>query len=310
VKHLERWVDEELISRAEAEAILRFETRGEVRPHRISLVTEAIGYVGAALLLTAGMTLASRYWEDADELSRITVLALATALLIGVGWGLRASQEPAIARLCGVLWAMGTGTAAGLGAVIAVDVANSNGRIPGLVSALVATAFAIPLYLARRKALQHLALFASGFFVVVAAFAEMRGQGVAIWAFAAAWLLAGWRHLLAPDRAAFAAGSLGVLIGAQALADQSNAGLWLGLATAGALLAGSVVVHERVLLGFGVVGLFVFLLGTIQEYFGGGGMVAGLAIAGVAVLIIALLVARRTARQQMGPGGQHPTPAV
>lgn len=308
-KHLDRWVDEELISRAEADAILRFEVRHEVRPHRISLVTEAIGYVGAALLMAAGITLASRFWDDADELSRITILAILTAILIGLGWGLRASLEPAIGRLSGVLWVLGTVTAAGLAGVIATDVAGAEGRVPGLASALAATVVATPLYIARRSALQHLALFVSGLFVVAMSFAETDAQGPAMWLYSAAWLAAGWKHLLEPQQTASVAGAFGMLAGAEALASVNRAGLWLGLATAVVLLAASVMSRERVLLGFGVVGLFLFLLRTIQEYFGGGGMVAGLAVAGVVVLVVALMIARRTARQQMGGGGK-PRPAV
>lgn len=313
VKRLERWVDEELINRAEAEAIIRFETRGEVRPHRISLVTEAIGYVGAALLLAAGLTLASRFWEDAEALAKITILAFLTALLIGMGLALRASQEPAVGRLCGVLWVMGTLTTAGLVAVVAADVADAEGRVPALASALAATAVAIPLYAARRKTLQHLAMFLAGLAVLTAASVDSDGagaQGVAIWVYSFAWLAAGWKELLTPQRTAFVAGSFGTLMGAQMLADQSEAGLWLGLVTAVALLAGSVLGRERTLLGFGVVGLFIFLLRTIQEYFGGGGMVAGLAIAGIAVLVVALVIARRTARRQLGGQGEHAHPAV
>lgn len=312
-KRLERWVDEELISRAEAEAIIRFETRGEVRPHRISLVTEAIGYVGAALLLAAGLTLASRFWEDAEALAKITILTFLTILLIGLGWALRASPEPAVGRLSGVLWVMGTVTTAGLVAVIAADIVDGEGRIPALASTLAATAVAIPLYAARKKTLQHLAMFAAGLAVLVAASVDSDGagaQGVAIWVYSFAWLAAGWRDVLPPQRAAFVAGAFGTLMGAQTLADESDAGLWLGLVTAVVLLAGSVLGRDRALLGFGVVGLFIFLLRTIQEYFGGGGMVAGLAIAGIAVLVVALVIARRTARQQMSGPGEHPHPAL
>jgi len=48
-------VNRALITRAEAEAIARFEQPGAPEPHRISLVTEAIGYVGAALLFVVDM---------------------------------------------------------------------------------------------------------------------------------------------------------------------------------------------------------------------------------------------------------------
>ena len=301
-EHLERWVDEELISRAEAQAIARFEQQGETEPHRISLVTEAIGYVGAALLFAAGASLVSRFWDETDEVARITVLAIATAVLIGLGWAFRASAEPAVGRLAGVLWVAAVATTAGLAAVIAVDVANTEGRVPGFTAGMTATAVAVPLYLMRRKALQHIALFLSATLVVASAFLveESSVPAFAVWVFAAAWAVAGGIGLLPPDRAAYALGSFAMLMAAQSIADTTDAGLWLGLATAGALLAASVVRHERVLLGFGVVGLFMFLMRTIQEYLGGGpAMAAGLAVAGFAVIVVALVLSRKTARDRM-----------
>lgn len=301
-KHLERWVDEDLISRSEAEAIARFEQRGEVRPHRISLVTEAIGYVGAALLLAAGATLTSRFWDDMDELARITVLAIATLVLLALGWVFSSSPEPAVGRLGGVLWVGAVGSAAGLAAVIAVDVGNAEDRIPQLVAGLAATAAAVPLYVLRRKALQHIALFLGATLAVGSAFLveESPTAGYAVWVFAAIWIVVTWFGLLPPERAGFALGSLAVLISAQTVAVVSEAGLWLGLAASAALLAASVVRHERILLGFGVVGLFGFTMGTIQTYLGGGaGTVAGLAVAGFVVIVIALLLSRRTARREM-----------
>lgn len=302
VKRLERWVDEELISRSEAEAIATFEQRREAKPHRISLVTEAIGYVGAALLLAAGATLVSRFWDEMDELAHVAALAVATLVLLGLGWAFRTSAEPAVGRLAGVLWVGAVGTAAGLAAVIAVDVANAEDRIPRLAAGLAATAVAIPLYLLRRKALQHIALFLGATLTVGSAFLieESPAAGYAVWAFAAIWVVVAWFGLIPPERAGFALGSLAMLMAAQAVAGVSHAGLWLGLAASAALLAASVVRHERILLGFGVVGLFGFTMATIQTYLGGGaGTVAGLAVAGFVVIMVALLLSRSTARRQM-----------
>lgn len=299
-RYLERWVEEELISRSEADAILRFEASGRSEPHRISLATEAIGYVGAALLLAAGAVLLSRFWDDMDTLAHVAILGACTAALIGLGWAFRSSAEPAVGRLAGVLWVAGTGTAAGLAAVITLDVANADERVPAFVAGLTASIVAIPLYTARRKALQHAALFAGAWVATTATFGGNLARGLAMWTFAAAWAAIATTTLLPPERAGYALGSAGMLVGAMVVTDASNVGLWLGLVTAVALLAASVLLHERVLLGFGVAGLFVFLLRTIGEYLGGGpGMAVGLAAAGFAVLLGALLLSRRTARRQM-----------
>lgn len=301
LQHLDRWVDEDLISRSEAQAIARFERAGEARPHRIPLVTEAIGYVGAALLLAAGATLLSRFLVDAGELAKITVLSIGLVILIGLGWAFRAAAEPAVGRLGGVLWFAAVATAAGLAAVFAVDVVHTEGRVPGLCAGLAATAVAVPLYVLRRRALQHVALFAGATLAVGMAFGieDSIVPGLAVWTFAGAWAVAGGLGMLPPERAAYALGSAAMLFSAMAVADVSDGGLWLGLATAGALLAASVIQHDRVLLGFGAVGLFVLLIRTIQEYLGGGApMALGLAGAGFVVLVGALVISRRTVGRQ------------
>jgi hypothetical protein len=302
-KHLERWVDEELISRAEADAIARFEARGQVAPHRISLITEAIGYVGAALLFAAGWSLLGRFWEDMDELARIAVLTIATLVLLGLGWPFRASAEPALGRLAGVLWVGAVATAAWLAGVIAIDVGDWNGRVPSAAAGLTATAVALPLYAIRRKALQHVALFGAATWGVAAVFLveDSVVPAVAVWVFAAAWTVGALLRLLPPERAAYGLGGAATLIAASIVSGVSDAGLWLGLATSAGLLVASVIKRQSVLLGFGVVGLFVFLVRTLQEYLGGGaGMAFGLAVSGLVVLAIALFLSRRTARRPMG----------
>jgi hypothetical protein len=239
--------------------------------------------------------------EATDALVHVTVLAIATAVLLGLGWSFRASVEPAAGRLAGVLWVAAVLTTAGLAGVIAVDVANTEGRVPGVAAGLAALAVAIPLYAVRRKALQHIAVFLSAALTIGSVFAVQDSwlPALAVFIFAAVWAIAGGRGSLPPERTAYALGSFAMLVAALNIAGTSHGGLWLGLATATGLLVASVLRHERVLLGFGAVGLFVFLLRTIGTYFGGGaGMAIGLAGAGLLVLVVALVLARRTGRQQ------------
>lgn len=299
LEHLERWVGEELITRNEADAIARFEHRAEPSARRIPLVTEAIGYVGAALLVAAGSALAARFWDELPGAGRLAVLATVTVLLLGLGFAFRGSAEPAFGRLAGVLWLGGTVAAGGTAATAGVIVADLDGREAAIAAGLGAIAVAVPLYAIRRAALQHLALFGAGTLAVGSIFGipDSVAPGVAVWAFGATWTAAGQTGRLPPTRAASALGSLTALIAALTIAATADAGLWLGLATAAALLAASVLRHDRVLLGFGVVGLFVFVLDTVARYLGGGaGMAIGLAGAGLAVLAAALLLARRGAR--------------
>jgi hypothetical protein len=91
---------------------------------------------------------------------------------------------------------------------------------------------------------------------------------------------------------------VGVLAGAEAIAinffESPDAfGLILGLASAVVLLYLSVRLSEMVLFGFGTVGLFVFVLHFIGEYLADGlGGPAALLIAGIALLLVALVAVR------------------
>ena len=110
-EHLERWETRSLISRKEAEAIRAFE-RAEAGPaRRVPLVTEALGYLGAALAMAAFVALALPRWTDLLPAWRLAILAVVTVLPLAAGWPMRANDEPATQRLAGVLWTL---SAAGL----------------------------------------------------------------------------------------------------------------------------------------------------------------------------------------------------
>jgi hypothetical protein len=290
-KHLERWVDEELISRAEAEAISTFEQRGEAQPHRISLVTEAIGYVGAALLLAAGASLASRVWEDTDELARITVLAIATAVLIWLGWAFRASAEPGRppGRRCG---SRRSGPRPG-SRRSSPSMSRTRARPPFTRDR---GARSPPLYLVRRKALQHIAVPRRRPHGSVSSSSTSRRAGVRGVGLAA---MDGGGLGVLPPSAGLRARVVHDADGGANVAIRTDAGLWPGSrpprrcsprASSGATgcCSGSA---SSGCSGFDA---------TIQTYLGGGaGTVAGLAIAGFVVIIVALLLSRSTARRQM-----------
>ncbi|MGH2579340.1 MAG: DUF2157 domain-containing protein [Actinomycetota bacterium] len=86
------------------------------RQGRISLLTEAVGYVGAILVLAgAGVAIAQR-WEDLTDGARLGLVAGLTLFFLGVGYFTRRSTEPAYIRLTSVVWLIGT---AGIAATLA-----------------------------------------------------------------------------------------------------------------------------------------------------------------------------------------------
>ena len=109
-----------------------------------------------------------------------------------------------------------------------------------------------------------------------------------------------------PSTHGLRAGRVGVLGGSQAGAIEffENPGGWglaIGLISATVLLYLRVSFAEVILLGFGIVGLFIFLAQVIGEYLadGIGGPLAVMA-AGIALLLLALVAVRLRDRTKMG----------
>ncbi|HEX9311548.1 MAG TPA: DUF2157 domain-containing protein, partial [Actinomycetota bacterium] len=69
-RHLDEWVRASLITEAQADAIRAFEDRKAPRAS-VALITEALGYLGAALAAAAAAVLVGRSWNDASSGLRI-----------------------------------------------------------------------------------------------------------------------------------------------------------------------------------------------------------------------------------------------
>jgi tetrahydromethanopterin S-methyltransferase subunit F len=130
-----------------------------------------------------------------------------------------------------------------------------------------------------------LSILAGGLFVSAAAI------GTAIWCIGFAWILMGWRDLLVGRDATLTIGTVAALFGVTMI--PASAGLWIWLATSAALIGVSVALRQGPMLGLGGIGLFVSTTLTIQHYVQGTtGVAIGLLVAGIAMLVLALLVSR------------------
>lgn len=157
------------------------------------------------------------------------------------------------------------------------------------------------LYRYRRTSLQQIAV-AGGVAFVCGGLSDLAGGddwfGLLLWLAGVGWIALTRVAILTPARTGFALGAVGVLGGSQAVAVEffespEGWGLALGLTSAMALLYLSVSFADTVLLGFGIVGLFLFLVQIIEEYLADslGGPLA-LLLAGVVLLLVALLAVR------------------
>jgi len=297
---LERWTDAGLITAEQARAIRASEKQDGHAPRATPSIAEVIAYIGAIFALSAVAFIASRVWEDLAVGAQLGLLALATSVFWVGGWWVQGGRNPVRERLATVLWFISAGGLGWFADVIATDVWDiDNGY--ALIIGLTLSVYAGLLYYYRRTSLQQIAL-AGGVGFLCAGLSDIIGGddwfGPFLWLAGAGWVALTRSGLLTPRRTGFALGGVGVLVGSEAIAfnffDSPDAfGLILGLASAAVLLYLSVSFSEMVLLGFGTVGLFIFVLQIIGEYLGDGiGGPVALLIAGIALLLVALVAVR------------------
>jgi hypothetical protein len=306
-RRLDIWVSERVISRADADAIVAFETRRTPVPggHGVTPVTEALAYLGAALAIAAGGTVLGGEWDGLSTVGRIAVPGTIWLVLFGVGWSIRGATSPSRVRLARILWFLSAAALTWTVGSVVVDGFRAE-RWPVWGGAAVVL-FAGALYLARPSTLQQLALV-GGLILLAVGLAEdsWTAMGVAFWAVGAAWILLGWRRLLVEPGSASTVGSLLVLVGALLIsAEHEEVGAWFSVLTAAGLIGVSVGIRHTSMLVLGAFGLFFSTFGTIQQYVEGTtGIAIGLLVAGVVVLALALIVSRLTSpsRWRIDPG--------
>ncbi|MGH8975248.1 MAG: hypothetical protein ACRD0C_18850 [Acidimicrobiia bacterium] len=276
------------------------------RRHRVlPLVAEALGYVGGTVAFSGAAAATSTFWADLVPGAQVALLALVTGLLLLAGAGVPSGEQahPALRRLGSVLWFLSGAAFAGTVGLgldeFLFDVWFDAGHANFVATAAATAGYAGALWWFRRRSLQQIGSYAAVVATVVAVLAapdhppSSAWFGLAIAGLGAAWAVLGWGGLLRPERTALVLGSLGVLAGAEVIAFESGWGLVLGLAAAGGLVGGGVVLHRAVLIGLGAAGLLVYLPQSIGRWLGDSvGAALVLMISGLAVVATGVLVAR------------------
>jgi len=204
-----------------------------------------------------------------------------------------------------VLWALAVASAAWFTGILMVDGFEAEEAEVAAAVGAVATLAAGILYSMRREVLQLIAL-AAGSLTLVTGLVQLpmdKGEdaavqiGLAVWIGAVLWLALAYREVLIPRALAYGLGAFAVIQAPQGVASGDGgaigAGLLLGLVTAFALIVASVWLRENVLLVFGSIGAFVYLLGTLKHFFGDTmGMPLVLLTTGAILLAVAFLTMR------------------
>jgi len=304
---LDGWVAAGLISREQADAIAAHEraaaaVRKPTRERRVSLIAEALGYVGTALALAGAGVGLGQAWEDIASWGRLSIAGGATALLLLGGFVLLSQTEPAFRRLQSVLWFLAVGAAVWALVILGIEYLDlsDDERIVLLVGAGTA-ALAAVLWAVRREALQHAALFASLHAALIGAVlclpgdAPMWAYALLVWGIGVVWGLLGWFRVLEPVWLGMALGSAGAMIGpAIGIGDYP----WLlavALATAVFLMVVSVPTGQVPLLAVGTMGTFGYLTWAVIRYFSDSlGVPLALVIVGGVFLALAVVAGRLT----------------
>ena len=310
------WVRAGVISADQAERIRAFEAPDPAAPatepsghSRRALVTEVVGYVGAAFALGAVALLVAEYWSDLAAWARVALAALLAVLTIGAGALLHGSTSGAMRRLVGVLWTLGVIAVAWLAGIVAIDVAGVAERwLPTTVGGAAALVAAALLLIGRHVLVQLAGFVALGSAAAgtLAALAPLEpgalAFGTLILGGSIAWGLAGAGGWLGPRVSAEATGAAFALIGAQVLTASAwpRTALAVGIALALALVTLSVPGARVHLLAIGAFGLFVSVPRLVLELFADTlGAPATLLLTGLVLILIAVGLGRVRRAQEV-----------
>jgi hypothetical protein len=337
---LDAWTDAGLLDPAQAAAIERFERVREDaavvdvgrpgapdRPaaaHRLRRVSpaEAIGYVGAALAVSALAWMLGEIWVDLRVTAQLTLIGLVTVLLFGGASGLRRLTAAPLQRLTSVLLIGGIAGATWFVGVLGSSVLELPWQRSSLLVTATAAVLAVPLYLVRQRGLPQVVALGSLLAVVVAAMGQFDleprpwAYGVVVSTIGLAWLLLSLGRWLRPIVLSGVLGGGLALVGMQVASSdwrllRSWPWLALGLVIAAGLVALALRCDTFHHLVVGAIGLFVFTPQLVFELFGETiGGPATLLVVGLLLVLLAVGLGRagREVRGQRRDDARTPTP--
>lgn len=276
---VDHWVDEGLITTAQADrmhaevATLENADGATARlgPDRgTSLLGEALGYLGGAIVLVGSGLIGSWYWDDLGAAGRLGALVGATVLLVAAGAVVPVTMGVAGARLRSVLWLISTGAAAGSLGVLAADVVEPSDADTFLLVSGGTAVYATTLWAVGHRFLQQGAMVVTIALTAAALInrADLSDSlpGVGAFVVGATWAVLGWQELARPGRLVLALGSVIALFSAMTTAT-SDFGMAFTLVTVVLIVAAAVGLRDLLLLAVGTVGALLNTPAAITRWF-------------------------------------------
>ena len=311
--YLDRWTAAGIIDTDQASRIEAAEqARAQALPRRrLPLIAEVLGYLGAVFAITAvGVTL-HQFWQNVPPAAELAVAAaIATGLLVA-GAALPTDRDPAFARLRGVLWLLGTASAASFVAVLTGRYLHLADTSVALCAEAAWLACAMPLWWRARSALQHLAAFGGVVALVETGLDNINphggtfGLGLALWVLAGVWGIAVHRGYFVPRTTGILLSGAGLMTGAIIGMDDAP-GQALGVATVAGLLAAGILARRILLIGIGALGT-LYVIPDVAHHYLPDPVAAPLAVAAVGLVLLGIAlwlarISRRRGRVDRAPG--------
>ena len=291
---------------------------GKQGTRRISLLTEAVAYIGAVLILAGGIATVGQRLHSITPWGRVGILAGAAVVFLLAGIIVRRVHEPAIQRLVDVVWFLSVAAVGWAVGFAAHDVYGNMAQATALAVGAGITVYSAALWLVRRHALQNFTLFTGlivticGTIVTIDNSPSPLAFALPLWGFGLAWLWLGWRRYVEPLWVTVASGVLLALIAPSLAAGEYGWVYAIGIVTAAAAMAASVPLRNTPLLALGTLAMFGYVTGVVVRYFHqslgvpGALTVTGVLILGLAVITARLLRATHPAKPKL-PGAQAPS---
>lgn len=268
-------------------------------PRRISLLTEVVAYLGAILIVAGGAVAIGQRWDDISGWGHVAILAGSAAFFLALGVVLHRLEDPALRRLVSVLWFLSVPGFAAAAGFAAHDIYGTTNEVTILVVGVTTTLYAAALWLVRRRALQHVALFAGLVVTICGTIATVTQPtppslpfALTLWALGLAWAVLAWQRYIEP---LWVGAPLGVILAlfAPAIAIAEHGWLYtIAIGSAAAAMAGSIPLRNTPLLALGTIGMFGYVTSMVVRYFGETlGVPFTLAITGVVILVLAAVTA-------------------
>ena len=264
-RRLTTWVAAGMLSEEQAQRIAGFEgaplapapvpgvapvKRAE---EKTSLVVEALGYLGGAVIIAAFAVLTAMYWGDTALWARLLIPAAAAVVFLVAG-AVVPTDRASTRRLGSALWMLAVAATGGFLAELAGDAWDWSGESTLTLVGAGTTALALVLWSRRVVFLQQLVVVVSTCLLAVGLTLMMHGPdslaGVALWGVGLSWMLLGWGGVVTPKRLVLLCSAFVTIVGMM-FAAQTDAGLVLGLVNVAAIITLAVLIGDVILLVLG-----------------------------------------------------------